>query len=167
VLAAGRPGFAAMLDYVREGDTLAVAAVDRLGRDAIDVQSNVRRLLDKGVAVDVLGLGPIAKGAGELILAVLAQVAQIERDRIKERCEAGRVAARDSLAATGRTHRGKSSLGRAKVADPAEVASWRSANEASAAETAAYFGISTSTVKRYCRAQRAKAIIHLLSVTVP
>lgn len=74
-LAADRPGFAAMLDYVRNGDTLAVYAVDRLGRDAIDVQASVRRLIEKGVVVDVLGLGPIAKGAGELILAVLAQVA--------------------------------------------------------------------------------------------
>ncbi len=92
-LAADRPGFAAMLDYVREGDTLAVFAVDRLGRDAIDVQASVRRLIEKGVVVDVLGLGPIAKGAGELILAVLAQVAQMERDRIKERCDAGRAAA--------------------------------------------------------------------------
>lgn len=157
MLAADRPGFAAMLDYIREGDTLAVYAVDRLGRDAIDVQTGVRRLIEKGVVVDVLGLGPIGKGAGELILAVLAQVAQMERDRIKERCDAGRLAARQSLAANGKTHRGKSSLGRSKTADPELVATWRSANLASAAETAAHFAISTSTVKRYCRAHREKA----------
>ncbi len=94
-----------MLDYVRDGDTLAVYAVDRLGRDAIDVQASVRRLIEKGVVVDVLGLGPIAKGAGELILAVLAQVAEMERDRIKERCDAGRTAARHALALNGKTHR--------------------------------------------------------------
>lgn len=154
-LAGDRPGFAAMLDYVREGDTLSVYAVDRLGRDALDVQASVRRLIEKGVVVDVLGLGPIAKGAGELILAVLAQVAQMERDRIKERCDAGRAAARHSLAATGTTHRGKSGLGRSKAVDPELVATWRSTNLASAAEAAVHFRISASTVKRYCRSRSA------------
>jgi putative DNA-invertase from lambdoid prophage Rac len=158
-LAADRPGFAAMLDYVREGDTLAVYAVDRLGRDAIDVQASVRRLIEKGVVVDVLGLGPIAKGAGELILAVLAQVAQMERDRIRERCDAGRAAARHALALNGKTHRGKYGLGRPPVADPEQVAAWRVANMASAAEAAAHFGISTSTVKRYCRINKARSAL--------
>jgi len=159
MLAADRPGFAAMLDYVREGDTLSVYAVDRLGRDAIDVQASVRRLIEKGVAVDILGLGPIAKGAGELILAVLAQVAQMERDRIKDRCDAGRAAARHSLAANGKTHRGKSGLGRSKAADPEQVVTWRSTNLASVAETAAHFGISASTVKRYWQSRRALSIV--------
>ena len=153
--ACDRPGFASMLDYVREGDTLCVVAVDRLGRDAIDVQTNVRRLLEKGVVVDVLGLGPIAKGVGELVLAVLAQVAQMERDRIKERCEAGRLAARHALEATGKTHRGKQSLGRPRATDPSEVACWRTENEASVSETAAHFGISVSTVKRNCKSIKA------------
>lgn len=151
MLAAERPGFASMMDYVREGDILSVYAVDRLGRDAIDVQTSVRRLVKKGVTVNVLGLGPIAKGVGELILAVLAQVAQMERDRIIERCNAGRVAARRSLAATGKTHRGKLGLGRSKAADPGQVVAWRAINRASIASTAANFGISGSTVKRYCR----------------
>jgi len=79
VLAADRPGFRALLDYIRDGDTLYVYAVDRLGRDALDVQSTIRALLSKGVTVNIRGLGPIAKGAGELIIAVLAQVADMER----------------------------------------------------------------------------------------
>ena len=150
-LAAERPSFAAMMNYVREGDTLSVCAVDRLGRDAIDVQTSVRRLIQKGVIVNVLGLGPIAKGVGELVLAVLAQVAQMERDRITERCNAGRVAARQSLSATGKTHRGKLGLGRSKAADPDQVVTWRTVNQASIATTAANFEISGSTVKRHCR----------------
>ena len=150
-VAAQRPGFAAMLDYVREGDTLFVYAVDRLGRDALDVQQNVRLLIERGVAVDVRGLGPIARGVGELIVAVLAQVAQMERDRIRERCESGRHAARASLLANGRTHRGKASLGRTKVVEPAAVASWRTDNSASLSATAPRFGVSVSTVKRCCR----------------
>lgn len=150
VPAAKRPGFGRLLQYVREGDTLCVYAVDRLGRDALDVQSTVRNLIDRGVAVEVRGLGRIAKGVGELILAVLAQVADMERQRIAERTALGREAARSALAATGRTHRGKTSLGRPRAADPRAVIAWRQENHASIAETAKKFELSVATVKRYC-----------------
>lgn len=148
--AADRPGFAELLRFIRKGDTLHVYAVDRLGRDALDVQATVRKLLDKGVAVEVHGLGRIAKGVGELILAVLAQIADMERQRIAERTAAGREKAREALAATGRTHRGKESLGRPLAASPEAVKAWRDANSASIAKTAEHWGLSTATVKRYC-----------------
>lgn len=150
ILAADRPGFAKLLEYIREGDTLHVYAVDRLGRDAIDVQSTIRKLLDKGVAVEVKGLGRIAKGVGELIIAVLAQVADMERQRIRERTTAGREVARAALAATGKTHKGKDSLGRPVKADAGAVRAWRKANNASISQTATHFNLSDSTVKRYC-----------------
>jgi putative DNA-invertase from lambdoid prophage Rac len=154
---AKRPGFAALLAQARPGDTLHVAAVDRLGRDAIDVQSTVRKLIDSGVTVDVRGLGPIGRGVGEIILAVLAQVADMERARILERANAGRAVARISLAATGKTHKGKESLGRPFAADPETVFAWRKLHQASITETAAQFGLSVPTVKRYCATARAKA----------
>ncbi len=150
--AESRPGFAAMLDYVREGDVIHVAAIDRLGRDALNVQATVRKLIEKGVTVEVLGLGAIAKGVGELIVAVLAQIADMERNRIKERCDAGREAARASLETTGRTHRGKTSLGRPFAADAAHVVQWRKDNKASIKTTATQFALSEATVKRYCAA---------------
>lgn len=152
VLAADRPGFSALLSYVREGDCVAIYAIDRLGRDALDIQSTIRRLLDKGVTVDVRGLGPIGRGVGELVVAVLAQIADMERQRIRERCDAGRTAAKASLAATGKTHRGKPSLGRPLAGDRGIVSAWRKANRASIASTATQFGISKATVKRYCSA---------------
>lgn len=151
-LAAKRPGFADLLSKVRSGDTVHVYAVDRLGRDALDVQATVRLLIDKGVTVDVHGLGPIGRGVGELILAVLAQVADMERQRIKERTQAGRAAARAALEATGRTHRGKESLGRPMAQDAADVVAWRRENAASIAQTARQFGLSPATVKRYSAA---------------
>lgn len=150
VPAAQRPGFSALLQYAREGDTVSVYAVDRLGRDALDVQATVRKLLESGVSVEVRGLGLIAKGVGELILAVLAQVADMERQRIVERTAEGRKAARVSLAATGRTHKGKESLGRPRGGDAAAVKEWRCSQSASIAQTAAQFGLSVATVKRYC-----------------
>lgn len=149
-LAAGRPGFSKLLAYIREGDTLYVYALDRLGRDALNVQETVRRLLNMGVTLNVQGLGPIGRGVGELIVAVLAQIADMERNRIKERCDAGRDAARASLSATGKTHRGKASLGRPRAADAKEVAEWRKANAATIRQTMAQFGISKATVARYC-----------------
>jgi len=148
IIAAKRPGFAAMLDYVRAGDTLHVYAVDRLGRDAIDVQTNVNALLEKGVAVEINGLGQISKGAGEIVVAVLAQVAQMERIRIMERTAAGRAVAVASLAATGKTHKGKDSMGRPQKLDDAAVAKWREDNKASISQTAKHFEVSEATIKR-------------------
>jgi len=154
-IAATRPGFAEMLKRLRSGDTLDVYAVDRLGRDALDIQATVRRLLDLGVTVNVHGIGAIGRGVGELILAVLAQVADMERQRIAERTRAGREAARASLRATGKTHRGKDSLGRPPSLHGPKIAAWRKANGpaphgASIAATAAHFRVSAATVKRYC-----------------
>jgi len=151
VLAKDRPGFAKLLSYVREGDVLHVYAVDRLGRDALDVQATVRELLNKGVAIEVHGLGQIAKGVGELILAVLAQVADMERNRINERTRAGRETARHLLATTGKTQHGKTSLGRPRAADPASVIAWRKAHGASLSKTATQFSLSIATVKRYAQ----------------
>lgn len=151
-LASDRPGFAALLSYVREGDTVYLYAVDRLGRDALDVQATIRKLLEKGVTVDVKGLGPIGRGVGELIVAVLAQIADMERARIKERCDAGRAAAKAAITLTGKTHRGKANLGRPLAKNSNEVRRWRNDNAASIAATAAHFEISKATVKRYCAA---------------
>lgn len=160
VLAKDRPGFAKLLSYVREGDVLHVYAVDRLGRDALDVQATVRELLNKGVAIEVHGLGQIAKGVGELILAVLAQVADMERNRINERTRAGRETARQLLATTGKTQHGKISLGRPRAADPATVIAWRKANGASLSKTATQFSLSVATVKRYAQEPRIRSKEH-------
>jgi putative DNA-invertase from lambdoid prophage Rac len=150
VMAADRPGFSDLLKAVRAGDTVCVYAVDRLGRDALDVQSTVRRLVDAGVTVDVRGIGAIGKGVGEIVLAVLAQIADLERERILTRTSDGRAKAREALQATGRTHKGKTSLGRPHAANAAEVAGWRKRTGASISATAERFGLSVATVKRYC-----------------
>lgn len=150
-LAADRPGFSQLLSYVREGDEVHVYAIDRLGRDALDVQATVRRMINSGVIVHVYGLGPIAKGVGELIVAVLAQVANMERDRITERCQNGRALAKEMLDRTGQTHRGKTKLGRAPKLSAKNVKDWRDMHGASILDTSKHFDISTATVKRYCK----------------
>ena len=152
VQAEKRPGFGSLMSYIREGDTLCIYALDRLGRDALDVQAMVRKLLDMGVTLDVRGVGPVGRGVGEIVVAVLAQIADLERQRIKERCDAGRETAKAALKATGRTHRGKASLGRPTAADAKAVVAWRQANGASIRQTCEQFGISKATVARYCAA---------------
>lgn len=77
VIGGERAGLCWLLDQIRSGDTLCVSAVVRLGRDALDVQTIVRRLLWAGVKVDIHGHGQIGRGVGVTILAVLALVADM------------------------------------------------------------------------------------------
>lgn len=143
-----RAGFKACADFLRAGDTLYVYAVDRLGRDSIDVQSTVRDLRKKGVAVHIHGLGLIEGETGELILTLFAQFAQMEKARIAARTEDGRVKAREALKLTGRTHRGKASLGRPASIDLEAVARWSREPGNSIMKAVAHFGVSEATVNR-------------------
>lgn len=151
VLAADRPGWRELMGKIRKGDTVCVFAVDRLGRDAIDIQATARQLMALGVTVDILGIGPLVGDAGELVLAVMASFAQSERNRIRQRTSAGMAAAQRSLAETGQTQHGRTRIGRAPAADPFEVNAWRSRHGASIPATCARFKISRATVLRYAR----------------
>ena len=46
---ADRPQLRAMLDYVREGDTLYIESISRLGRSTRDLLNIIDTLIDKGV----------------------------------------------------------------------------------------------------------------------
>lgn len=140
--AAQRPAMAALLAYVREGDTVVVVAIDRLGRNTIDVLTTVETLKTKGVSVVSMREGfDLATPAGKLMLTMLAAVAELERDNIKVRQMAGIERAR----AEGKN------LGREKTIDDEAVARWRHENSASIKQTAVQFGISVASVKRACQ----------------
>jgi putative DNA-invertase from lambdoid prophage Rac len=85
--AAQRKQFSDMLTKLRKQDTVVVSKLDRLGRDAPDVLATIKRLAELGVEVIVLQLGKLdlASPAGKLMLAMLAAVAEMERDLIVER----------------------------------------------------------------------------------
>ena len=91
VAASQRPAFKAMLGQIRKGETLVVSKLDRLGRDAIDVLQTVRQLGERGVKIIVLQLGntDLTAPAGKLLLSMLAAVAEMERDLLVERTQAG------------------------------------------------------------------------------
>lgn len=102
--AAERPGFAAMLGKMRDGETLLVSKLDRLGRDALDVMATVRALSDRGIRVIVHSLGGVdlSSPSGKLLVTMLAAVAEMERDLLIERTRAGIARARNEGKVIGR-----------------------------------------------------------------
>jgi len=91
VAASQRPAFKQLLSKIRKDETLVVSKLDRLGRDAIDVLQTVRQLGDMKVKVIVhqLGTTDLTSAAGKLLLTMLSAVAEMERDLLVERTQAG------------------------------------------------------------------------------
>ena len=89
--ALNRPGFAAMLAKMRDGETLIVSKLDRLGRDSFDVIATVRMLADRDIRVILHSLGGVdlVSPTGKLLVTMLAAVAEMERDLLIERTHAG------------------------------------------------------------------------------
>jgi putative DNA-invertase from lambdoid prophage Rac len=91
VSAAQRPQFAEMLGKIRDGETLVVTKLDRLGRDAQDVGATIKMLAARRIEVIVLQLSKVdlTSAAGKLMLTMLAAVAEMERDLLVERTQSG------------------------------------------------------------------------------
>lgn len=91
VPASERPEFSRMVERMETGDMLVVSKLDRLGRDMIDVVQTIRGLTNQGVKVKVLALGDVdlTSTAGKAVLGILATVAEMERDLLVERTQAG------------------------------------------------------------------------------
>jgi putative DNA-invertase from lambdoid prophage Rac len=91
VAASQRLAFKQMLTQIRNGETLVVNKLGRLGRDAIDVLQTVKQLGERGIKVIVLNLGntDLTSPAGKLLLMMLVAVAEMERDLLVERTQAG------------------------------------------------------------------------------
>lgn len=89
--ASQRPEFARLLEKIRDGETIVVSKLDRLGRDSIDVLQTVRMLSDRQIKVIVhqLGQTDLTSPAGKLLLTMLSAVAAMERDLLVERTQAG------------------------------------------------------------------------------
>lgn len=107
VAIAKRRGFAQLMDRLESGDVLIVTKLDRLGRDAIDVSTTVKKLEDMGVRVHCLALGGVdlASSAGKMTMNVINAVAQFERDLLIERTQSGLQRAKSEGKALGRPAR--------------------------------------------------------------
>jgi DNA invertase Pin-like site-specific DNA recombinase len=103
-----RPGLAACLKALREGDTLLVWKLDRLGRDLRHLVNTVHELTNRGVGFRVLaGHGAsidTTSPGGKLIFGIFAALAEFERELIVERTKAGLAAARARGRSGGRPY---------------------------------------------------------------
>ena len=89
-----RPGLADTLGYLRQGDTLAVWRLDRLGRSVQHLTTTVAGLAARGVEFRSLTEGlDTGTAAGKLVFHVFAALAEFERSLIVERTHAGLAAA--------------------------------------------------------------------------
>ena len=93
-----RPGLDAALKALREGDTLVVWKLDRLGRNLRHLVNTVHDLAERGVGFKVLsGHGAsidTTTPAGKLVFGIFAALAEFERELISERTKAGLASAR-------------------------------------------------------------------------
>jgi DNA invertase Pin-like site-specific DNA recombinase len=98
-----RPGLSECLKSLRDGDTLLVWKLDRLGRNLHHLVNTVHDLTARGIGLKVLtGQGAAidtTTAAGKLVFGIFAALAEFERELISERTIAGLASAR----ARGRT----------------------------------------------------------------
>jgi DNA invertase Pin-like site-specific DNA recombinase len=98
-----RPGLAALLDYAREGDTVVVVALDRLGRSLAGIVRTVETLSERGVMLRSLREGiDYSTAVGRMVAGIFASLAEYERELIHERAAVARQAARARGKQTGR-----------------------------------------------------------------
>jgi DNA invertase Pin-like site-specific DNA recombinase len=102
-----RPGLAALLDYVRAGDTVTVVALDRLGRSLSAVIRTIERLTEDQVLLRSLREGiDYSTSTGRMLAGIFAALAEYERELIHKRAAAAaRAAARLRGRHTGRPPR--------------------------------------------------------------
>lgn len=141
--AASRTGWAACMSYIRDGDTLVVYALDRLGRSTVDVLTQIDLLTARGVRLVILKQGfDTDTPAGKLALSMFAAFAEFEHSIRKERQIEGIARARSEGKYQGR---------KPKLSAEQKVELQRrfNANE-NRSELARQFGIDRTTVHRYC-----------------
>lgn len=91
-----RPGFVAMMKDLDDGDTIKVWKLDRLGRSVRQVLNTFHDLAQRNISIVVLTQPGMDTSTpmGRLIITIMAAVAEMERDLILERTQAGLAASR-------------------------------------------------------------------------
>lgn len=145
---AARPQWDELLRSLRQGDTLMVTELSRLGRSTSQLSQLADDLSERGIALRILNLGiDTGTPSGRLIYQIIAAVAEMERELLIERTNSGLAASR----ARGRKG------GRKREFSPAAV---RKAQERydngdlSVAEIARLAGVSRQTLYRYLKIDR-------------
>ena len=101
-----RDGLNLLRIKVEKGDVVLVKTLDRLGRDTADMIQLITEFDQMGVAIRFLQEGISTEGTmGQMVVMILAAVAQAERRRILERTNEGRVEAKAKGVKFGRKRR--------------------------------------------------------------
>lgn len=143
----GRPELQALLNHVREGDTVIVHSMDRLARRIEDLRSLVRDLTGRGVQVEFLKERLTFTGDDSrmalLLLSMMGAFAEFERSVILERQREG-----IALATAKGVYKGRS---KSLTSDQAQELRHRAASGETKSTLACEFGISRQTVYEYLR----------------
>lgn len=141
-----RPGLENCMKALREGDTLIVWKLDRLGRNLKHLILTVDELSKRNVGFKVLsGQGAdidTTTPAGRMVFGIFAALAEFERELIRERTIAGLNAAR----ARGRKGGRKFQLTKAQIRLAQAAMSNR---DTSVSELCAELGVTRATLYRY------------------
>ena len=127
----------------REGDTVVVWKLDRLGRNMIHILRTVKLLTERGVTLVSTTDGiDSSTAAGRMVIGVLASMAEFERELIKERTALKRETSRANGTRFGRPR---------KVDDTEHIATAKKmkADGHTARDIAKYLGVSRATLYRY------------------
>jgi DNA invertase Pin-like site-specific DNA recombinase len=140
-----RPQLETMLSYVREGDTVVVHSLDRLGRNLDDLRKVVTDLNGRGIVVQFLKENLTFTGddssMSKLLFNLLGSFAEFERSLIRERQREGIALAKKAGVYRGR----KPSLTPERAKDLRK----RVASGQKKAVVAREFGISRETLYQY------------------
>lgn len=141
-----RPGLENCMKALREGDTLIVWKLDRLGRNLKHLILTVDELSKRNIGFKVLsGQGAdidTTTPAGRMVFGIFAALAEFERELIRERTIAGLNAAR----ARGRKGGRKFQLTKAQIRLAQAAMSNR---DTSVSELCAELGVTRATLYRY------------------
>ena len=137
-----RPGLAALLDYARPGDTVVVAAIDRLGRSVAEVTRTITELGSQSILLRALREGiDTATPTGRAVAAIMATLAELELELGRERRAASRESRRSRSLPATKPHK--------LSADRQQQLHRLAATGEPVRELASAFGIGRATAYRY------------------
>lgn len=145
-----RLGLAQALDHLRDGDTLVVWKLDRLGRSVKDLLEFAGGLNEQGIGfVSLTDSIDTTTASGRFFFNVMASLAQMERELMVERTQAGLQAAREK----GRIG------GRKRIMTDAKIRSARKllSHGTPPKEVSASLGVSVPTLYRWVPASTITA----------
>ena len=138
-----RPKLQNLIDSLNPGDTLMVTKLDRLARNVTEGIELIKTLFEKNIKVHVLNIGLLENTSmGNFFITTLLAVAELERNMIIERTQAGKEIARTKAG----FREGRPPLPREKIQLAISLL-----DNHSYREVEAMTGISKATLVRYRR----------------